>query len=247
MHEIQMHEDNCFITLTYNDQNLPSDGSLDVKHFQLFMKKYRKWLAPKKIRYYHCGEYGDHTHRPHYHAIIFGHDFEDKKVHKRTNGNNVYISKTLDELWGKGFCTLGDATFESAGYVARYIMKKWTGKDADSRYVKTDPDTGEILVDLKPEYTTMSQGIGRAWLEKYKTDVYPSDEVIVNGRQTRPPKFYDRILAESEDENDQQLLRTVKAARARNNLSRKGDQTPERLEVREKVLESRFNQLKRGL
>ena len=126
-------------------------------------------------------------------------------------------------------------------------MKKITGRDAASHYVKIDPQTGEILRDLKPEYTTMSQGIGRAWLEKFKDDVYPSDEVIINGRQTRPPKFYDRILAESDDPKDKELLDRVKKTRTRTNLKQKENQTPERLKVRETIKEYKFNQLKRGL
>lgn len=226
---------------------MPTDGSLDVTHFQKFMKRLRKKIRPKKVRYYHCGEYGDQTYRPHYHAILFGYDFKDKKLLKIRNENRIYISEELDELWKKGFCTVGDATFESAGYVARYIMKKVTGGDQEAHYERIDPITGEVI-NLKPEYTTMSRkpGIGSGWLEKFKSDVYPSDQVVINGKVTRPPKFYDRKLLESEKPEDKKLLHVVKNKRVERNKERKEDQTQERLEVREKVQEARFNQLKRG-
>ncbi len=119
VHEAQMNEDNCFITLTYNEKNLPHDGSLDKTHFQKFMKKLRK-TTDNKIRYYHCGEYGENLQRPHYHACLFGHDFADKEFFQNSNGNDLYISKQLDKTWNKGFATIGNMTFETAAYTARY-------------------------------------------------------------------------------------------------------------------------------
>jgi len=89
-HEMQMHSHNCFITLTYSDDYLPRDGSLNVKHFQDFMKRFRRRVTDPddryfvsedfKLRYFHCGEYGSATFRPHYHAIVFGYDFPDKRL-----------------------------------------------------------------------------------------------------------------------------------------------------------------------
>ena len=77
MHEAEMQDNNSFITLTYDDQNLPRHGSLDKTHFQKFMKRMREHLSPLKIRFYHCGEYGEKYTRPHYHSLIFGYDFPD--------------------------------------------------------------------------------------------------------------------------------------------------------------------------
>ncbi len=79
MHEAQLHENNCFITLTYDNTHLPSDGSLHYKDFQLFIKRLRKKFGNTRIRYYMAGEYGENFGRPHFHACIFGHDFHDKK------------------------------------------------------------------------------------------------------------------------------------------------------------------------
>lgn len=185
MHEASLYTDNAFITLTYNDQNIPPNGTLVKEHFQKFMKRLRKSIAPKPVRYYHCGEYGEKLQRPHYHALLFGHDFEDKKFFSSKNNNSVYTSDSLSKLWPYGFSVSGAVTFDSAAYVARYVMKKVTGARAIEHY------QGRI-----PEYTTMSRrpGIGKGWYEKYKTDVYPLDRVVVRGNSTRPPRFYDYLL-----------------------------------------------------
>jgi hypothetical protein len=158
------------------------------------------------------------------------------------NGFPLYISDTLAELWGKGYCTVGAATFQSAGYVARYVMKKVTGASAEDHYTRIDPETGEIT-HLKPEYVTMSRrpGIGRPWLDKYKKDVFPHDYVVIDGRKVKPPSFYDRCL----EIDDPDLLGQIKRARIQNNRRFASDQTPERLEVRAKVLEAKVSQLRR--
>lgn len=124
VHEAQMWPQNSFITLTYRPEDLPQGGSLNVEHYQLFMKKLRARNTGHKIRFFHCGEYGEKLSRPHYHAILFNYDFPDKKVFSEKNGNTIYTSELLEDIWGKGFCTIGDVTFQSAAYVARYVMKK---------------------------------------------------------------------------------------------------------------------------
>jgi hypothetical protein len=115
VHEAQMHDDNCFITLTFNDYDLTmrDQTSVNVKDFQNFMKKLRN-STKQKIRFFHCGEYGDLNLRPHYHAILFGYDFPDKILFANKGGNNLYISQKLKQLWPYGFSTIGDVTFDSA-------------------------------------------------------------------------------------------------------------------------------------
>lgn len=245
MHEAQMHDHNCFITLTYNEENLPYPPSLNVKHYQDFMKRFRKKYSDAKIRFYHCGEYGDENQRPHYHAIIFGFDFPDKVLFKESfNGDNYYISESLNKLWGKGYCIIGEVTFESAAYVARYIMKKVNGDKAEDHYTTVDPDTGELF-SIKPEYTTMSRrpGIGRDWYDKYKSDVYPSDFVIVRGRRMRPPKYYDDLLSE-DDGGEYDYIKYQREIKA--NVHQL-EQTSERLAVKEKVKVAQISKLKRGI
>jgi hypothetical protein len=240
MHEAQLHEDNCFITLTFSPEALAlrdNPMSVDVRDFQLFMKRLRKKYG-QGIRFYHCGEYGEKNGRPHYHACIFGFDFEDKQLWKVANGHRLYISDSLQELWPFGFSTIGDVTFESAAYVARYIMKKINGDLAEEHYV--DAETGEIL---NPEYTTMSRrpGIGRGWYDKYANDVYPHDYVIVNGVKCRPPKYYDGVLSTERPYEFEEIKQT----RLTNAEQYVGNNTPDRLDARERVAKARHKLLVR--
>lgn len=242
MHEASLYQDNCFITLTFNKEHLPEDGSLDVDVFQRFMKRFRKRYRSIKIRFYHCGEYGSKNGRPHYHACIFGFDFPDKVPYKVDRGYNLFISESLSQLWPYGFSTIGAVTFQSAAYVARYMMKKWKGKDAKDYYRRINPKTGEY-VDLKPEYATMSRrpGIGSDWLKKYGSDVYPSDYVIVNGKKVKPPRYYDDQFAIEHPVE----MEGVKFVRQQQALQRADDNTPARLAVKEKIMKSKLNLLRR--
>lgn len=190
MLEASMYDSNCFITLTFSPENLPADNSLDVRTFQLFMKRLRKKFG-NGIRFFHCGEYGDKYGRPHYHAILFGIDFPDKYLWKLSGDNTLYRSPILEELWPYGHSSIGAVTFESIAYVARYVLKKKFGADSWVDYV--DVNTGAIR---KPEYITMSRrpGIGKTWFDKYGSDVYPHDFLVLQGRKLRPPKYFDRIF-----------------------------------------------------
>ena len=78
LHEAKMHDRNCFVTLTYNNDNVPADRSLNYRDFQLFMKRLRFHFRGVPIRFYMCGEYGEDFGRPHFHACLFGLDFPDK-------------------------------------------------------------------------------------------------------------------------------------------------------------------------
>mgnify|MGYP000188139432 FL=1 len=164
VHEASLHNENSFITLTYANEHLPAWNSLDKTTFPKFMKRLRKSLQDKRVRYFHCGEYGDHTGRPHYHALLFGHDFPDKTHWAIRNGNPTWRSQELERLWPFGHSEIGTVTFESAAYCARYITKKVTGHAAREHYEMVDKHTGE-LGRREPEYTTMSRrpGIGKGW------------------------------------------------------------------------------------
>ena len=245
MHEAQLHENNCFITLTYNDENYPENGSLIKSDFQKFLKKFRKAIAPARIRYYMAGEYGTNFGRPHFHACIFGYDFHDKKLHQRTaSGSLIYRSQELEKLWTYGYSSIGDVTFESAAYVARYIMQKQTGKVDPNHYTFCDYKTGE-LIKLLPEYNNMSlkPGIGSEWYKKYKTDVYPHDYVELRGKKLKPPKYYDKLYAkENPYEYDQILYTREKQAKLRPE-----EHSYERLLVKETVQNAKLQKLKRKL
>ena len=247
VHEAALYEDNCFITLTYRDENLPDPPSLDVRELQLFMKRLRKMFEPKKIRFFACGEYGEgkgeREWNPHFHAILFNHDFADKVLWRRSSsGELLYVSDCLSSLWPLGFSSVGAATFQSAAYVARYIMKKVTGPTAASFYEHVSTVTGECS-QLRPEFVTMSRrpGLGTQWLEKFKSDVYPDDFVVIENKKHRPPRFYDNHV-EAEDEV---YYRQLKASRVRRAKLHAHNNTPDRRRVREKVQQARADLLVR--
>lgn len=247
MHEAQLHDANAFITLTYDDNNVPSDYGLRLEDFQKFMKRLRK---KHQVRFFHCGEYGSRYGRPHYHAIIFGHDFRPwEAVGKTQSGEILYMSEELAELWKLGRHQVGEMTFKSAAYVARYIVDKKTGLDATrpdpdglTYYESVDPTTGEVTA-VRPEYTTMSRrpGIGKPWYDKYKQDIYAYDECIVNGKKVKPPKVYDGYYEVDEPE----AFSRIKARRKEVPQSAIDNGTWQRLEVRERVKKAQIKNLKR--
>lgn len=264
IHEASMHDDNCFITLTYNAENLPPDGSLIKSDYQKFMKKLRrKYVRYAKdkngksypinpIRFYHCGEYGDEFNRPHYHAILFGFNFDDwVYLFDSPAGNPIYMSPTLEKLWGKGFVTIGTVTFESAGYVARYCMKKINGPLKDQinektglkHYERYNDFTGEIS-EVLPEYATMSNrpGIGHSWISSYRSDVYPKDFTTIRGMRMKPPKYYDRYL----EQIDVEMYDEIKNGRQLDAYL-SDENSSARLSAKETVKKAQFSQLKRSL
>lgn len=242
MHENQMHAMSSFVTLTYNDEDLPNDNSLRYSDFQKFMRRVRRKFPD--ARFYMAGEYGEENFRPHYHALLFGVHFVDR-IHWRQSpaGFELYRSKLLDSLWPLGNAEIGNVTFESAGYVARYVMKKVTGNRANDHYQRVSPE-GEIYW-LVPEFNRMSlkPGIGATWFEKYKKEVYPVDYVIVNGNKCRPPKYYDKLL----EMDSSFLVDEVGYERYKMSLRLADDNTPDRLRAREIVAAAGLSFKKRNL
>lgn len=233
VHEAAEHENNCFITLTFSDANLDPHGTLVKEDFQKFMKRLRKFYDPQNIRYFHCGEYGELLNRPHHHAILFGLDFRDKVTLSERDGITLYQSDELDRIWGLGHCSIGEVNFETCAYVARYVMKKRTGKDAD-------------YGDLVPPYNTMSRrpGIGANWFAEFKKDVYPSDEVVIRKDIVcKPPKFYDRLY----DLTDPVEYKQVRRERLRAAAARADDNTLDRLAVKEQLKLFQVEKLERNL
>lgn len=243
MHEAQLHEQNCFVTLTYRPEDVPTDGSVDVTHWQKFAKRLRKRVGP--FRFFHVGEYGETNYRPHYHACIFGLDFrEDRRLVKEQGDNKTFTSETLESVWGLGFTTLGLLTQQSAAYVARYCIKKQDGELGEEKYRRIDTSTGEEY-HVRPEYVTMSRrpGLASGWYEKFRDDVYPDDSVVHEGRFHRPPSYYDKKL----EVDDPLLFASIKSKRRDFAFSRLDDATPERLAVREEVVSGRLSHLRRSI
>lgn len=193
MCEAQMHEKNCFVTLTYSDDNVPADYGLRKEDFVLFMKRLRK-SSKEKIKFFMCGEYGETKGRPHYHACLFNYRPDDLNYYSIENGYKIYTSVQLDKLWKKGYIIIGELNFESAAYVARYVLKKIGGYGRKQGYDRIDVETGEYLGRVLEEYNSMSRvpGLGRSWLEEYHRDVYVRDRVYISGRKScKPPRYYD--------------------------------------------------------
>jgi hypothetical protein len=242
VHEASCHESNCFLTLTYSDDFLPVSGSLVYRDFQLFMKRLRKRFSCFDVtlgvwvpRFYMCGEYGDLNARPHFHACVFGFDFPDKVLFRRCgSGCDIFTSVICDGLWRKGFASVGSVTFESAAYVARYVMKKITGDEAVVHYGKRVAEFCHM--SLKP-------GIGGVWFDRWKTDVYPHDYVVVNGVKVRPPKYYDKRLTRL----DSDTMALVSLSRDVSVRERFEDNSDERLAVKEVVQRARLRFLRRQL
>lgn len=199
MHETKMSGPSSFVTLTYDNENLPYDYGLHYRDFQLFMHKLRKRLSGAG-RFVACGEYGDQFGRPHFHAILFNCDFSDRKFWKLSpKGDKLYTSDVLSDLWGKGHCSVGDVTLESAGYVARYTTKKVTGDLAPLAYEWTSPD-GEVF-DREPPMLkcSLKPGIGYSWFERYRSDCFPCDFLVYDGRRFPVPRYYSDLLAKWDD------------------------------------------------
>jgi len=205
------------------------------------MKRLRKRFygnAQGEVKYFHCGEYGEKFGRPHHHACLFNFDFPDKEIKRKTPaGCYVYTSKILEELWPYGIHEIGDVTFKSAAYVARYIMKKMGGWRAKDYYQ-----------EKQPEYVTMSRGgrtghgIAHEWFRQFSSDVYPHDLVsLEDGAKCMPPKYYDRQF-EMVDSETFALLKQKRVEKAKANPNN----TPERLAARREIVQRRLNRLKRG-
>lgn len=241
VHEAAMHDRNCFVTLTYDQAHLPRRSALVYPDFQRFMKRLRKH-ARVPVRFFCCGEYGPLSGRPHYHACLFGFDFDDATYWRKSDsGARCYRSRVLESLWPVGASELGRVTFESAAYVARYCLDKVNGQAAAAHYARVD---SEGPYHLPPEFAHMSlkPGIGTTWFARWSSDVYPHDYVVVNGRPVKPPKAYDRLLSRtSPDDFEDIQFRRGQDARARFQ-----DNTDARLAVKEQVAVARTRFFRRS-
>lgn len=283
MHEAKMHPYNTWLTITYDDDHLPSryytgftnpktnkpiySGTLTKEHPQKFIRALRKALGresrralrgktpallhadmglrpiPRQgLRYYYGGEYGEKYGRPHYHLCLFGIELQDKVLEQTSDTDyKLYRSPTIEELWKHGNHLIGELTWESAAYTARYIMKKITGQRQEKHYEKIDRETGEII-KLIPEYNDMSRrpGIAMPWINKYMTDVYPHDHVIQRGHKTKPPRYYDKIYST----RDNNQLKQIKFERLIKAALHKEDQKPARLQAAEIITKRRIQSIK---
>lgn len=175
-HEISLHTQNCFLTLTYDDDHLPSH--LIVKSdFQKLLKKLRK---KHKLRYMVSYEYGTHTYRPHMHAIIFGYSPDNQIFLKNTKkGEAIYTSKEITKHWDYGFHSIGTANEKTAYYIASYSLK---GK----KHEFFDPQ-GEWITVKDSMNSSKNPAIGLEYLKQNKQQLVDSGQIL--------PRYYLKILA----------------------------------------------------
>lgn len=164
-------DDVSFVTLTYSDDFLPLDRSVDKYELQCFFKRLRKELGDRKIKYFACGEYGEEGGRPHYHAVIFGIACDRD-------------SEAVRQCWGKGNVSLSVFTSGRALYCAGYLLK-----EVDSR------------VDLRgctPPFALMSKKLGLRFAEANLHRVF-SGKLSIDGSPVAVPRYFrkkfDRVSA----------------------------------------------------
>lgn len=247
MHECQMHEDNQYITLTYDEEHIPWDHGLHHSHWQTFMRRLRK-ATPEKLRFYMCGEYGDLHSRPHFHCIVNNLKLPDLIHTGVSEGNKIYTSAIIADAWQRqGNVYIGETVTRAVAlYVAGYMLKD-SDKQWKNNWEWPNKITGEMHARKKP-YCQMSThpGIGKPWLDKYFADVFPHDSVNVGGKEHPTPKYYRRIL----ERVDPELHDALKEKRVAVTLSKqfRKEQRPKRLAVRAKCAERiHGNKTARGL
>ncbi len=193
--ELDQHNRACFTTLTYSDAYVPL--TLDKTHLSKFLRRLRKALAPKRtVRFFACGEYGEQTNRPHYHAVLYGVDERDADL--------------LHSTWRSGLTKVGTATARSIAYTAGYTAKK-VGHKLD-RQERINYETGEVYT-WQPPFLHMSRrpGIGgyaRQWAHSWR------DHAIYQGSPVPVPRFLHQAWKAQASPDDLALLETERQARA---------------------------------
>lgn len=233
--------------------------SVYKRSLQLFFKRLRKEIALnvpnpetgrtnkvyQRFRYVACGEYGDKKGRPHYHACIMGYDFPDKQFWRVSpTGRDLFRSQILEKVWPYGHAEIGDITFQSAAYVARYTLKKSKDKRTYEQPYGYDPETGEILFDhVNPEFMLPSKGIGKDWWTRFRTDT-DKDYVIVDfDKKVKIPRYYDK----QREKVDPESLAEIKAKREERAKEQEQKDTPGRKAQRDTVKQAQVAMLERGI
>ena len=238
--EAGQYEKNCFLTLTYNNKSLPK-GGLCKKDVFRFIKRLRNTYG-SGIRYYGCGEYGSNYDRPHYHVILFNFFPEDAiAVAPGPYGGFYYKSAELNKLWPFGFVSVGDLSFNSCAYVARYCNKK----------IK---DFG--IVRMNPEFSFMSRrpGIGEVYFREHYDSLVATDRIYapIEGRYTFSSfRYFDKLI----EKINPDVLQDLKEKRISNGelnvaseLLRQSIPTMEAyLAHQEKLIGEKYDRLKRRL
>lgn len=251
-----------FLTLTYNNQNLPEDHSIRVEEVQGFMKRLREFYdrvyGIQNLKFFACGEYGENFHRPHYHIVILGTDFCEPERLKQQHttdahlqldrldsidpdltrapikrGPQLYETRALNKLWKKGYIVAGTCTAQSVAYTARYSTKKLL-----VQYKKVDRNTIEIERDgqnkkVRSEFIRMSKGFGEEYLDRYYPEIYENNRVSFGNDKFIIPRYFDKKMQSKHPED------WLKIANARQEYLESEaflkEQDPDRLRQKEEI------------
>lgn len=209
MHELAYRQVGCFLTLTYNDANLPWDWSVQKHHVQNFMKALRKRLPPKSLSYLAVGEYGGKYLRPHYHICLMGTDIArwpgaKTRPSKTQKGFPIVTHPVIESIWSYGFHSVGTLDVKTAAYTASYTQKKL--ERAEEGYLDRSYDGLEWRVAPEFHLHSRNPGLGINWLKRWRSDVYgtqakPKSHVLWRGNKVAPPIAYDRWLRENDEKH----------------------------------------------
>lgn len=234
-HEASLHDENCWLTLTYEDKHLPDNGSLRKSDLQGFLKRVRAYetidavkerRSERRFKFFACGEYGGRFDRPHYHVMLFGFDFRDKVTTTKRNEYQQFESESLDKRWGKGFAEIGTPSVDGYGYLAKYVTKRDRALEAELTAFGFEP---EFLIMSRGG--RMGKGLAYDWWKQYGDEVLEHDSCIMKGREVSVPAYYDALNEVSEPEK----VKKVKAKR-RQGFDEDESRTP-RLMARKAVIE----------
>lgn len=246
-HELKFHDCASFVTLTYRDECLPENGTLVREHLQGFHKRLHNRLLRSRgygIRYMGCGEYGGLNGRPHYHSILFGYYPSDRKFIKEgKNGDKLYVSEELSELWPLGHAAFGDVTSASIRYVCGYITDKLNGDKAHERYSRVTSDGRTVLIEPEFAHRSSRPGIGGRFLDKFGADALRHGTVVIDGREVPLPRYYKEKMKTLP--GGEKRLEELRKDGVRARMNHREDFTHDRRIVQEKVTLARINLSKR--
>ncbi len=176
MCECSQWSSSVFLTLTYDEEHVtfvddvcyPFYATLVPRDLQLFIKRLRKALDGRTIKYYACGEYGSNTLRPHYHAILFGVDYSDFPV--------------IEKCWKMGFVKLDEVNVATCNYVSGYVQKKLYGRDSYPSWIC-------------PPFSRMSKHLGFDYFAKHHEEIF-SHGLHFQGHQIPVPRYFYRLCLE---------------------------------------------------
>lgn len=203
LHELDYFDKSAFVTLTYSWEKVPRIGRrLTLRKFelQLALKRLRKQLPGREIKYLACGEYGDKLGRPHYHLVVLGVGYEEHEVIKNGPLKGIAISGPFVDVWSGGHVFVGTVTRSSIRYVADYLKKCWKGKRGREVYGASE----------RP-FQLVSQGVGKRYAIKNEKQIRALLGLTVHGEQIGLPRYYRKVLDITCDNTPELAERGAKA------------------------------------